>query len=620
MLTTNANWLSHARKIYAQLKINFTDVFQDPTITVTAGDCSNICYPEQAVNGRESMSHKWAAADEIATTDSTYYACPDTTETASFNEFGWWSGSISDGSGNVTLTAPLIIDYSSRGVGSYLIAFDDKRNEYATDFTVKFYTSSTLIYTSTVTGNTENNILVTIPFQDDIDELRLDITGWSVANAHCKVAEFTTQVTKIYDLSDMVYFSVIEQREVSTDNSIPQGNISSSEMDFSILNVNGEFDYNNTDSRLYGLIKNNARVSLQIGQEVSGDIEYLPLFDGYTSSWSIPENSMTASASARDRIDVMRQTTVSDSQVEIDWTYYDLFKWVLNNHGLADYEFNIDTTLDGADYVVPVSWFEAITHKEALELLAKASSSVVYQDRLGVIQIKPLSTFDGSSVETYNRDHYSNKDNQPIFDNIANSVSVTTQPLELTTGVELYTTATDSPFSVEANSTTTETIFYSDTPTVNQVVSISPSVSGLSITSQTHYVWGSSVTIENTNGTAQDFYLVSNGDLYEVQGQQVVTLKDQTSIDENGLQSLLWDTTPLLQTKEMATIIATNILASFKDPQKDVQVDLPNSGNPAIELGDNVTIVDKYASIDYGIVETEINFNGGLTINHKGRK
>ena len=620
MLVTNVDWLSHARKIYAQLKINFTDVFQDPTITVIAGDCANICLPEQAVNGRESMSHKWASTDGIATTDGTYYTCPDTVETAQFNEFGWWSGTLSSGTKTVSLTAPLIIEYSQRGVGSYLLAFDDKRNEYATDFNVKFYSLGSLIYTSTVTGNTQNNILVTIPFQDDIDEVRLDITKWSHANTFCKVAEFTTQVTKIYDLSDIVDFNIIEQREVSTDNSIPQGNISSSELDFSILNIDGEFDYNNTDSRLHGLIKNNARVTLEIGSEYLGSVEYVPLFSGFTSGWSIPENSMSATAHARDRLDVMRQTKITNSTVELNKTFLYLFKWVLNNHGLADYEFNIDTTLDGVDYIVPVSWFEAITHKEGLELLAKASSSVVYQDRLGIIQVKPLVAFSGTSVETFTRDHYSNKDNQPIFDDIANIVRVTTSPLQLSTGVTLYETADDEPFSIGASTTTTETLFYQEAPTINQNVVVSPAVSGVTVISQTHYVWGSTVTVENLNATAKDFYLVSTGDLYEVKGQQVVTKRDQPSIDENGEQELIWEATPLLQTKTMATIIATNILSSFKDPQKDVQLTLSNSGNPAVELGDKTTVTDKYASIEYNITETEINFNGGLSINHKGRK
>ena len=192
--------------------------------------------------------------------------------------------------------------------------------------------------------------------------------------------------------------------------------------------------------------------------------------------------------------------------------------------------------------------------------------------------------------------------------------------MQLTENVILYETAEDEPFNIGANTTSTETLFYSDTPVINQDVEVSPQITGVTVLSQTHYVWGSTIVVENLTGVSHDYYLVSTGDLYEVKGQQVVSKKDQNSIDENGENELIWETTPLLQTKVMAEIIATNILASFKDPQKDVQLQLSNSGNPAVELGDTITVTDKYASVDYAVTETEINFNGGLSINHKGRK
>jgi len=618
VLICNADWMTGAIKAYVQLKINFTDVFKDPTISAISTDVARISWLDHTVNGRESMSHKWFACDE-SLCDNSFYCCPSTSDLASYNEFGWWSLSRSNGSGVVSLTDPLTVEYSERGVGSYLVAFDDKRNEYATAFTVKFYTNTTLLYTSTITGNTLTSIAVTIPFIENVNKIVLDITGWSSTDKCVKVAEFTTQVTKIYDLSDIVDFNMIEQRDVSTDNSIPQGNIASAELDFSIINVNREFDFNNIDSPLHGLVKNNARVTLQIGQDYLGSIEYVPLFDGYTSGWSTPEDSMTVSASSRDRLDVLRQSKVTNSTVILDQTFYYWYEWVLNNAGLASYEYNIDTTFQDTKYIVPVGWFGAITHKSALEDLSRGCSGVVYQDRFGVIQIKPLTAFSGTSVQTYTRDNYSNKDNQPQFDDIANIVRVSTSPLQLVEDIELYTTSDDSLFEIGATTTSSETIFYNETPSINPVISIDPAVAGLSITSQTDYVWGSVVGITNT-GSAKTYKLSAIGDVYQVIGQQVVTKQDQTSIDDNGEQELIWEDSQWLQIKDLATEIATNILASFKNVQNDVQLTLSNTGNPCVELGDKITVTDLYTDTDYNIVETEINFNGGLTINHKGRK
>lgn len=618
MIPCNSDWMTGSTKAFVELTMNFTDVFLDPTIEVTTTDIARISWIDQAANGREAMSHKWFACDG-SVCDSSYYACPSTDSLASYNEFGWWSLSRSNGSNVVSLTDPLKVSYSQRGAGSYIVAFDDKRNEHAVDFTVKFYTGTTLLYTSTITGNTLNRIAVTIPFQDDVNSIILDITKWNSPGKCVKVAEFSTQVTKIYDLSNIVDFNLLEQRDVSTDNSIPQGNIASSELDFSIINIDREFDFNNTASPLHGLVKNNARVNLKIGQDYLGSIEYIPLFDGYVNNWSVPENSMTVEASARDKLDVLRQSKITNSTVILNQDFYDWFEWVFNNAGLASYEYNIDTTFKNSEYIVPVGWFEAITHKAGLQALALGSSAVVYQDRYGVIQVTPLTAFSGTSQQTYTRDNYSNKDNQPQFDDIANIVRVSTSPLVLSGTVDLYDTSDDSLFTIGASTSKTETIFYNETPAVDQVVTIDPPIAGLSISSQTHYVWGSSVTVLNT-GTSKSYKLKSIGKVYEVVGRQIISLSDQPSIDDNGEQELIWKDAKWLQIQPLATKIATNILASYKDPQNDVQLNLSNTGNPCLELGDKMTITDLYTDTEYSIVSTEINFNGGIDFNIRGRK
>ena len=165
----------------------------------------------------------------------------------------------------------------------------------------------------------------------------------------------------------------------------------------------------------------------------------------------------------------------------------------------------------------------------------------------------------------------------------------------------------------------TETIFYGQTPSINQVISIDLPAPTLSISSQIHYVWGSVVTVLNT-GAATTYKLTSTGDIYIVQGRQIVSLSDQPSIDDNGEQELIWKEAQWLQVKPLATEIATNILASYKDPQNDVQLSLSNTGDPCLELGDKMTITDLYTDTDYSIVSTEISFNGGIDFKIRGRK
>jgi hypothetical protein len=122
MISCQADWKAKARKLYAELKINFTDVFLDPTIETTSSDQARVSWINHTVNGRESMSKKWFSLNDDTVCDGTFYCCPGTEELAGFNEFGWWSATISDVSSNITLTSPLTVQYSKRGVGSYLIS------------------------------------------------------------------------------------------------------------------------------------------------------------------------------------------------------------------------------------------------------------------------------------------------------------------------------------------------------------------------------------------------------------------------------------------------------------------------------------------------------------------
>ena len=627
MLSGTANWLAFVKTYYTKLIINFTDAFLDPSIMATSTDIMKAPSAEmqeeflsQAANGRESMTHKWFSTnspDNIC--DGTYYCLPSNPTAAGYREVGYWSNTYSDGSNNLSVTDPLTITYTKRGVGSYLIAFDDKTDLYGVDFTVKFYSGVSLVYTSAVTNNNNARVSVTVPFQDDITSVVLTVTKLNKPNAPLRVAEFTTAVIKEYNNSTVISFNAIEQREVSPNNSIPQGNIASSELSWEMVNVNREFDFNNEDSRLHGFVKNNAKVEMFIGtKNAGGTIEYVPIFSGYSKKFSVPEESLVVSGSARDRLDVLRQSKITNSTIELNRSFEWWFKWILNNAGVADVSFNIDSSFTAK--IVPVGWLEQVSHKFALEQVARGCSAVVYQDRLGIIQVKPLTSYPATIQETYTRSNYTHKDNQPIFENIANMVSVQTQPLVLVEDVEVYRTNENEQETAPASSTYTYTVFASKSPVIDQVVTIDPPVAGLTVDSWSQYSWGSSVVVTSTNGTPTDFRFKVIADYYEVQGSQIVQKIDVTSINENGEQELIWDTSPFLQTKEEAENIATNILARFKDPQKDVQLTLTNSGNPLLELGDRFNLTDLYKTVGYNIIEQDISFNGTYQHTIKGVK
>lgn len=620
MLTTSAEYQtkinSNARMLYPLIRINYTDAFLDPTIDATSTDENYVTQTDQMVNGRVDATYKYICCDDQSILDGSYAVLPDTSESASFNEMGWWSASRSDALGVVNATAQ--ITYSKRKVSSLFIVGDNKRNEYPVDFTAKFYDGVTLVYTETVTANTQVQLTKTFTQIDDIDKVVLNITKWSEPNTPVKIVEFTTQVTVEYTGSSVVGFTSLEEREISNDNSIPVGNISASTSSLELINVDRIFDANNTNSKLFGLVKPNALVEIFIGVDTATGIEYAPIFKGWVTDWDVPEQSKTVTASAQDRLNLLTQTKITTSTVTADDTFYDWFETVLNDAGLANTEYEIDTTFQGTDYVVPFGWFEDITHRAALEQLSQGCSAVVYVDRLGKIIIKSIDSFPAGSVQTFTRSDYTDKDNQPVYQNIANNISVTTSPLVKNTGVTVYETGTAEPEEIGASTTESYTIFYTDTPVSDHIVTIDPPVAGLTISTENNYSWGSVLEVTNT-GAATNFQFKVVGSTYEIKGQKTVTRTDSQSIIDNGEVSFKYPQTPFLQKKVLAENIADDLLASFKDPERDLTLNFQVGGNPTIELGDTITVTDKYTSKAYKIVSTEINFNGGLGLVYTGR-
>jgi len=612
---------SHTRKLYPLIRINYTDAFLDPTITASSADENYVTQTEQMTNGRADTTYKYMCCDDQSVVDGTYAVLPDTSESASFNEMGWWSATRTGATGVVNVTAQII--YSKRKVSSLFISGDNKRGEYPEDFTVKFYEDTTLIHTETFTGNLLVSLSKTFAQIDNINKVVLNVTKWSEPNTPVKIVEFTTAVTVEYTGSSIINFNATEEREISNNNSIPAGNISAGIGSFSLVNIERMFDANNTNSKLYGLIKPNALVEMFIGVETTQGIEYAPVFKGWVTDWDVPEESKEVFANAQDRLNLLTQTNISTSNVIENNTFSEWFEVVLNDAGLANTEYNIDPLLTGSDYIVPYGWFTDKSHRNALEELAQGCSAVVYMDRLDILQVKLLTSFPSGSVKTYTQSDYTDKDNQPIYQNVANNIKVTTSPLVKTTGVTVYETGSTDPENINASSTTDYTIFYSETP-VSDVSDVAdlivfPLVSGVTVTSFLSYSWGAVVTVQNTNGSAQDFELKATGSTFEVSGQKTVTRTDATSILENGEIVFKYPTTPFLQKKVNAENIANDLLASFKDAQRDLSIMFDVGGNPTIELGDTITVTDEYQSKAYKIISNNITYDGGLGLVHKGR-
>lgn len=341
--------------------------------------------------------------------------------------------------------------------------------------------------------------------------------------------------------------------------------------------------------------------------------EWVPLGTFWSLDWDSQDDTLEATVTARDRMELLRTgAPYQSSQVQTNVSLYTLAEQVLQDAGLTSSEYAIDTSLQSI--VIPYAWFDPVSHREALRTIAEAALAVVYADRDGIVRIEPFALSGGTPVLTITEDDYFLPLRTPSRqDQVANEVIVTTQPLRpATVAEEVY--RSNSPITVPAGGTVTVTAYYNQPPVIEAVASLDSPPAGVSITAATYYGWGAQVSIQNTGTSSAQVTLVISGKPLTVQNKERAVARDETSITENGVLRYEFPENRLVQTLAQAQQIADTLLASVKDPRRDIEMDW--RGNPALLLGDRVTVKAQ----DYHVIRQEIEWAGALSAKLTGRK
>jgi hypothetical protein len=181
-----------------------------------------------------------------------------------------------------------------------------------------------------------------------------------------------------------------------------------------------------------------------------------------------------------------------------------------------------------------------------------------------------------------------------------------------TTPEEVY--RSNEPITIPASTTKTITAFYNKTPVIEAAAYLDNPPSGVSIVDATYYGWGASVKIQNTNATDKQVTLVIQGKPLTVQNKERAIARDEASILENGVLRYEFPANPLVQTLDQAQAIADTLLASVKEPRRDIEVDW--RGNPALELGDRV----KVKGGEFVVIRHQLNWIGAFSAVMTGRR
>lgn len=627
------------RQVLAKVEVDYTDPFLDQSIAVSASEQGNVSYPGQTADAVEQVLYKWASLDGSVVLDGSFCLAPTSDKLAQL-QMGWWGSQLAGADGAFAAPYPaLTVTHLPRPVHTLKAVGDSARGEHPVDFTIELYAADgTLLYTETVTGNTQvtwRKALATSVL--DVAKQVLTITRWSHPGRQVKIVEFFTSIRETYLSGDLVSIRLLEERE-ATQGSLPVGNISANEIRITLANEGRKFDPDNTQSPLYRLLKPNRRIRAWLGVEINGVPEWVPLGTFWSLDWESDNSTLEATVTARDRLELLRKSTYQGSVVLENVSLYTLARWVLEDAGLKSDEYYIDPDLQNV--IVPYGWIDPTTHREALRLIAEAGLAVVYCDRDGKVRIttKPVSapeltgtwSVQGASfpAESTAANLYGISPDDYFLplrapskqEAVANEIVVNTQPLRpADTPEEVY--RSNSPVSVPAGQSVTVTIWYNRSPVIQASISLEGAPSGVSISDAEAYAWGARITITNSTTSDASVTIVATGRSLVAQNKERVIVRDEASITENGVLRYEFPANPLVQTLSVARQIAEGLLASVKNPRRDIEVEW--RGNPALELGDVVCIVtdpERDGRSNYAVIRQELEWAGALSARLTGRR
>ncbi len=690
---------SDRRRVLAQVAIDYTDPFLDQSIEVAVSEQANVSYPDHVANGLLEPGAKYASLDGSWVLDGSYALAP-TPEQAAVNEMGWWGSQLAGAGGVFVPPYPtLTIAFVPRPITKLQAVGDSKRQEWPVDFSIRLYDgNNTLLYTETVTGNTQIAWSKTLAEPiTQVEKMTLELTKWSHTGRQAKITEFFTSIQETYEGEDIISINLLEEREVST-GSLPVGNISSNEIDIMLSNKNRKFDAGNVDSPLHNLLKPNRRIRAWIGIEKdNGDKEWVPLGVFWSGDWSAPEDGIYTQTTGRDRLEFLRRSEYAPATPRQNISLYDLAIDVLTDAGLSPEEYWVDDELK--EYIIPYVGIEPQSHREALRKIAEACLGQVYCDRHGVVRVegtkpiaeqnfvtasenanisypsqvvdgienpdgkyasldgsweldgsfvlapetegpqmgwwgKQLSGPDGSFAEPYPSLTVTFFDRAIEAVNVVGDSARGEYPVDFTIRIFDGNDNLLSEQHVTGNAQVATDISIPENPT--NATKIELSIQKWSHPGRQAKILEFLNTIYKLKISPDDYFRKDNPLRYTevanyivVETQPVdpngnklsgvkVIAKDDESITENGLLSFEFPANPLVQTVGMAEEIAGRLLEIFKDPRRNLELDW--RGNPAVLLGDVVSVVDSREKNDYKVIRQEIEYTGALYARLTGRR
>ena len=580
------NIYGQTREIKGKIEFEIIDVdaYKDAgTITVTGENA--LSDKSQTQDLIRNLSAKYATFEEDKwVLDGSFVLPPKPSELSSY-QVGWWSNEQSQADKTFSTSQVYTRNFNnSQDMIGVTVIFDQESDEYAEDFTIQVYDGTpTLIDSISVTGNTlskyiwDNNL-------SSVRQVVITITKWANAYRWARITEVDWGIIQEYTDDEIIRLDVLKEVDTISNTIAPDETsfiLDNQDQEFNILNPTGIYPFLQKRQKIipyYGLVNNPTTV------------EWIPMGIFYLTRWNSDQGSLTASFIARDFLDLLNQQKYRKGKVQTR-TAYDLAEDILSDFGLETATYNIDSALSSITLTgnIPV-----LTHKQALQIVANASQSVVYVDRVGVIQIKQLTTT--ASVDNIDFDNVYEVPKIELAKRV-NTVEVAVNEYNSKpSSEEIYKGI------VSVNGTQDVWIEYKEFP----ATSISSVITGASsVNSETYYGNAGVINVTATGNVT----ITTTGTVQERAESIYTKVASDKDADEDTISVKV--NNPLIATTSIAEDVADWVLAD----KQDRFVNKPNwRMNPAHEIGDRVIVEDDFSEDKISrITKNQYRYDGALS-------
>ena len=292
-------------------------------------------------------------------------------DTAPFAESGYISET--DGIGGITVSLPSVHTSATSGV---TITWAGRYDEYPTSFQIIAKRGNTVVSTNTVEGNT-SQVSAVFSRIENYDSITINVLGWSLPYRRVRIEKFIIGHTMTFTKSDIFSFTH-EQSGHLNSGELPKNNIN-----FTLNNIDGRWNPNNPTG-LEQYLSERQKIKVRYGLDVNGTIEWIKAGTFYLSEWRVPANGLEANFSARDIFEYLLNESYTGAR---EGTLYQLVENAFDSAGVPeDFIPDVSSTLKNYSATLPEG---ELTCAVVVQMCANAAGCVIYQDRDGILHIKP---------------------------------------------------------------------------------------------------------------------------------------------------------------------------------------------------------------------------------------